>query len=578
MEMDLYHLLNRLEEISNHYSCPTGALHRIRKESDTLKICTPMVGLFSSGKSSLLNELLGYSEEGAFLPVDILPETAVPTELEYTESGPEQAVISYYDGDDQHLSLDDFRTVTLDANRAKKAHITLHNSALAKTPDLLLVDMPGFESGFAAHNRAIDGYVENSMAYLIVFSADDGMNLSASMASILKELCQYDKPLIIVITKMDRADDEEAYLSQETRLMESLRECVGNRPLKWCRTSSHDGNIAQFEAQLDQLQAEANQLRLKHVCKMILPVCSALQKHLSTLLKSESLSESELRAEVEKLAQQIANHEKGLQKSEEEFRAKLPECAANISGEVQKALNSAESGVINMVLTNQAAGISDYLNTVVRSTVVNGVQTYYAPVVEKYVQGVTALDMDMSLSIVAAIGGATETGNSSLAGPIAAGIASALFLESGGGLVASGLAAGMGGTVGGLPLVFMAAAGLVKWVSNKLRAGRKREELKGEIRQQLHDQVYPAVMAQVRERLHQRLSAHADGVCEKIKELDKEKNDQLNETLREMQETLQGQEKKKESDMAQLQKDLKDMGAMIHELRDRAGTDTAEGL
>lgn len=550
MEMDLYQLLDRLEKISDDHDYPTNALQRIRKEVSTLKICTPMVGIFSSGKSSLLNELLGYNE--IILPVDIRPETAVPTELEYVESRPEQATISYYEGADETLSLDEFRSTRLDANQVRKVHIALNNSALAKIPDLLLVDMPGFESGFEAHNRAIDGYVENSMAYLITFAADSGMVLSNSLKGIIRELCQYDTPLIAVITKMDKVDDENEYKKLEERLKESLQQCVGGRSLEWCRTTSRDGKIEQFEAQLNRLQAEANHLRLRHTCKMLLPVCNGLQTHLSSLQKKASLSDSELRVESEKLTRQISDHEIGLQKSEEEFRSKLPECIANIAGEVQQALNGAETGLVAMAMNRQTDGINDQVNAIVRSATVNGVQKYYVPLIEKYIRGIAAADVDMDLSIVAAIGGAAGKDGGSWAASIAAGVASALFLPLG-------------------PLGVLLVGALVKWVSDKLNKSKRQEELKNEIRYQLNTQFYPEIMSRVRERLSQQVNDHANRVCEKIKELGQEKSEQLNKTLQGLQEAIQGQETQKKSDLAGLQQDSKEMEEIIHELRNGSG-------
>ena len=46
---------------------------------DTYRVNTPVVGNFSTGKSSMINAIIGK----ALLSVDITPETAVPTEIYY---------------------------------------------------------------------------------------------------------------------------------------------------------------------------------------------------------------------------------------------------------------------------------------------------------------------------------------------------------------------------------------------------------------------------------------------------------------------------------------------------------------
>lgn len=48
------------------------------------KVCTPIIGKFSSGKSALINTILGYTRR--ILKEDITPETAVPAEIVYSDS------------------------------------------------------------------------------------------------------------------------------------------------------------------------------------------------------------------------------------------------------------------------------------------------------------------------------------------------------------------------------------------------------------------------------------------------------------------------------------------------------------
>jgi len=58
----------------------------------TFKVIVPIIGKFSSGKSTLLNRYLGEN----YLKTDIAPETAIATELCYAEE--ERLLIHYLDG------------------------------------------------------------------------------------------------------------------------------------------------------------------------------------------------------------------------------------------------------------------------------------------------------------------------------------------------------------------------------------------------------------------------------------------------------------------------------------------------
>ena len=52
---------------------------RLRRRFAERELLVPVVGAFSAGKSSLLNAIMGSS----ILPMDIKPETAIPTELRH---------------------------------------------------------------------------------------------------------------------------------------------------------------------------------------------------------------------------------------------------------------------------------------------------------------------------------------------------------------------------------------------------------------------------------------------------------------------------------------------------------------
>ena len=180
--------LGELREINNAYSLSNETVEKLMHETETAKVCTPIIGKFSSGKSALLNTLLGYSRK--ILKEDITPETAVPAEISYSPDGDSIDVVRN-DGTCKKVSVSEYRELDVDANAVRCTRLNLRNRFLEEIPDVMLVDMPGFESGFEVHNRAIDGYLPLSLAYIIAFPADD-MIVRSSVGNILKELCLHD--------------------------------------------------------------------------------------------------------------------------------------------------------------------------------------------------------------------------------------------------------------------------------------------------------------------------------------------------------------------------------------------------
>ena len=73
---------NKLIEIQKKYDIPYEETQEILDSMDTYRVNTPVVGNFSTGKSSMINAVIGKP----LLSVEITPETAVPTEVYYGDN------------------------------------------------------------------------------------------------------------------------------------------------------------------------------------------------------------------------------------------------------------------------------------------------------------------------------------------------------------------------------------------------------------------------------------------------------------------------------------------------------------
>ena len=69
----------KLIEIQEKYGIETDESKEILDGIDSYRVNTPVVGNFSTGKSSMINAIIGKT----LLSVEITPETSVPTEIYY---------------------------------------------------------------------------------------------------------------------------------------------------------------------------------------------------------------------------------------------------------------------------------------------------------------------------------------------------------------------------------------------------------------------------------------------------------------------------------------------------------------
>ena len=220
-----------LNIVRNNNALGEALSNQFQKNSDELADFSAkilVVGGFSAGKSAMLNTFLGNEE---ILPENISPETAIATELKY---GTEEKVLRVKAGGDIVVcSFNDVREESAEGY-AKYIYV-LDRPQLRNLRDLALVDMPGFDSGIEAHNRALMQYLGEAAAYVFVIDMTKG-TVGQSSLDFLREVRKYSRAVSFVLTKSDKLtaeniaavkDEIEAVLKSvwpEKAAMMSIRE------------------------------------------------------------------------------------------------------------------------------------------------------------------------------------------------------------------------------------------------------------------------------------------------------------------------------------------------------------------
>ena len=174
------------------------------KSKDTLiklikeqELLVPVVGGFSAGKSTAINAFLGED----ILSVAITPETALATELRYTD-GQAYAQGVKENGQIEELSLNEFVKLKEQAEDFAYAKVFLNNEKLKSIEPLILVDMPGFDAPVEAHNKAIMEYLARGAYFVILESASSG-TLAMSIKRHIENLQTLGRSFSFALTKCD---------------------------------------------------------------------------------------------------------------------------------------------------------------------------------------------------------------------------------------------------------------------------------------------------------------------------------------------------------------------------------------
>ena len=182
-----------------------------------------VLGQFKSGKSSLLNALLGAD----IFPVSVLPATAVITR---SIAGSRLAVrVHHLDGTTLDIAPEQIGEFVTEAgnprNRRNVAVVDVFTPAMQAWPGVRLVDTPGLGSVFTHNTEATRIWMPNVAVALVTISAE--RPVSDEDCRLLAEARKIAGRVAVVLTKVDLLNHDE--LTQMTTFLdEAIRENVGD--------------------------------------------------------------------------------------------------------------------------------------------------------------------------------------------------------------------------------------------------------------------------------------------------------------------------------------------------------------
>jgi GTP-binding protein EngB required for normal cell division len=176
-----------------------------RLEEDTFEVA--LFGRVSSGKSSLLNALLGTT----VLPVGVNPITAVPTKLRYGNAL--KVAVAYGDGRHAQVPIGELsRLVTEQGNPGNLQNIV---RALVEVPSprlqegIMLVDTPGL--GSLAKRGAAETLAYLPSCDLALLLTDAGATLNEEDIGTLRLLYEAGIPALVLLSKSDLLTDGDLH-------------------------------------------------------------------------------------------------------------------------------------------------------------------------------------------------------------------------------------------------------------------------------------------------------------------------------------------------------------------------------
>jgi GTP-binding protein EngB required for normal cell division len=174
-----------------------------RLEDNNLEVA--LFGRVSSGKSSLLNALLGTD----VLPVGVNPITAVPTRLRHGDSL--HARITFASGRNEEVSIDEFRNLVSETrnpgNQRNVTHALIEIPSARLSQGIVLVDTPGL--GSLARRGAAETMAYLPSSDLAILLIDAGATLNEEDLGTLGLLYEGGISSIVLLSKADLLTDAD---------------------------------------------------------------------------------------------------------------------------------------------------------------------------------------------------------------------------------------------------------------------------------------------------------------------------------------------------------------------------------
>jgi GTPase Era involved in 16S rRNA processing len=316
--------IDRLLEIADFLGAKDAAkalaFLRARSEDPNAEIIIPFVGEFSSGKTTLINALMG----GEKLETARERTTATIFEARFTQDT-ERAIIFWQDGRQEEVGdLTMLRNDRL--GYPPPTHVCVFATSTRIPPTTVIADTPGLSSLVPKNREALAAYLPRADAVFIVIDINTG-DTSRSLIDFMNVASLARKDAYAVITKCNTKAPPErqkvrAQIAETLKLDRERIACV----------SAKEGDIDEFLELVRHIQTRKNKIIKDRIEQQTVAVRNALAEQVLMLLKSADMPTDELDREIA-----VAK------RAEQEIRARIkravPEMETIVDSVASKTVN-----------------------------------------------------------------------------------------------------------------------------------------------------------------------------------------------------------------------------------------------
>jgi GTPase SAR1 family protein len=215
-------IISKIAQINHSTGAPelTNPVERMLDENNKT-IHVAVLGQFKSGKSSLINSIIGEN----ILPVGVVPLTAIITRLQYGIIP--NVVIHFTNGSQTNISIEElplYVTEKHNPENVRKVDVAIvEHPALAMFKKVSIIDTPGLGSFYRHNSNTTMQWLPYTGVAMVSISAE--RPLAEEDINLLKGISRYCPTVAIIITKTDLFNPNELE-EIKTHIVKSVKDAI----------------------------------------------------------------------------------------------------------------------------------------------------------------------------------------------------------------------------------------------------------------------------------------------------------------------------------------------------------------
>ena len=334
-----------------------------RLQDDNVTLTLPLVGEFSSGKTSLINALTDSKQ----LEIATKPTTATIYLLHFGQDR-QYATIHRADGSEETVAaIGSLKNSEL----ADVPLIDIYDTSTRVPRDLILVDTPGLSSPDARHKDALIRFLPEADA--ILMTVDCNQQITKSLLRFIEESNLAGRKVYLIVTKCDTkpASDRESikrYIADNSKLPMEHIVCA----------SAQQDDLAEIYALIKQLSQSKREILAAAIRGRLESLKEELKKEVNETLKLPNTAEElkEKRAELERQEEEIEREIKHLISS---VRCSVDD----VSDEVVRSFQDLLFRRLDALINQRADNMTAEANTIIQSASLKVMTDYRRKIVQE---------------------------------------------------------------------------------------------------------------------------------------------------------------------------------------------------